>query len=165
MIPQLFKSMFLGNPCRALATPYFVRALAVCALNCCTVAFLCVVISRTFSASGFLFAVCGAVAVLAAVEALHYLKLRVESFWHIVKIVDVAPVCDTFVCCVDIVQIDHNGAMFCFAGGFFVFASEGNFGDGSVFKGFAPVDNTKLLCLIFCCAVYTYVVDKFVDSL
>ena len=59
---------------------------------------LCV--SRTFFASGFPFAICGAMTILTAVVALHYLELRDESFWLIVKIIDVASICDTFVCCV-----------------------------------------------------------------
>jgi hypothetical protein len=55
-------------------------------------------------------------AILAGVEALHYLELRDESYWVIVKVIDVASVCDTFVCYVNV-----PGA---FAGGFFVVASK-----------------------------------------
>jgi hypothetical protein len=38
--------------------------------------------------------------VLAAVEALRYLELRDELLCHVVDVVDVASVCDAFVCCV-----------------------------------------------------------------
>jgi len=51
------------------------------------------------------------------------------------KIIDVAIVCNIFVCCVVVVQINHDGAMLRFIGGFFVFATErSGFGDGSVLK-------------------------------
>ena len=51
------------------------------------------------------------------------------------KIVDVASVYDTFVCCVIVVEIDHDRAMLRFDGGFFVFASKkDNFRDGSAWK-------------------------------
>ena len=73
--------------------------------------------------------------VLAAVEALHYLELWDKSFWLIVKIVDVASISNTFVCCVIFVEIDHYGAVFRFGGGVFVFASKkGNFRDGSAWE-------------------------------
>jgi hypothetical protein len=91
--------------------------------------------SRTISASGFSFAVCGTVAVLTAVEALHYLELWDESLWLVVKIVDVTSISNTFVCCMIVVEVDHYRTVFHFDGGFFVFASEkGNFGDGSAWK-------------------------------
>ena len=91
--------------------------------------------SCTFSTPGVSFAIGSTVAILAAVEALHYLELRDESFWLVVEVVDVAPICDTFVCCVDVVQIDYDGAVFCFGGGFFIFASKrSDFGDGSAWE-------------------------------
>ena len=91
--------------------------------------------SCTFSTSGVSFAVGSTVAILAAVEALDYLELQDESFWLVVKVVDVAPICDAFVCCVDVVQIDYDGAVFCFGGGFFIFASKrSDFGDGSAWE-------------------------------
>jgi len=92
-------------------------------------------ISRTFSASGFSFAICGAMTVLTAVEALHYLELWNKSFWLIVNIVDVASISNTFICCVIVVEIDHYRTMFHFGGGFFVFASKrGNFRDDSAWE-------------------------------
>lgn len=94
------------------------------ALNCCAIALLCIVFSRTFSTSGFPFAICSAMTILAVIEALHYLVLWDKSFWLIVKIIDVISVCDTFVCCVIVVEIDHDRAMFRFDGRFFVFASK-----------------------------------------
>jgi hypothetical protein len=81
-------------------------------LNCCAVAFLCTIFSRAFSASGVSLAVCSTVAILAAVEELRHLELWDEWFCGVVKIVDVAPVCDTFVCRMIVVQIDHDRAFF-----------------------------------------------------
>src|SRR5271168_1952208 len=105
--------MFLCDPYRALMTPCLMWVLAVDALNYCTVTFLRIMVSCTFSASGFPFAVCSTMAVLAAAEALHYLELRDESLWLVVKIINVTPVCDTFVCCVVIFEIDHDRTVFC----------------------------------------------------
>src|SRR5208282_6054627 len=114
------------------------------ALNYCIVTLLCVMFSRTFSASGFLFAICGPMTILTAVEALHYLELWDKTFWLIVEIVDVAPICDTFVCCVVVVEIDHYRTVFRFDRGFFVFASEkGSFRDDSAWEivvGFECLD-------------------------
>ena len=70
--------------------------------------------SSAFPASGFPFAVYCTVAVLAAVIALRYLELWGEPLWHIVDVVDVAPVCDAFVCDVNFLQIHNDGAAFCF---------------------------------------------------
>lgn len=108
------------------------------------------------------------------------------------EIVHVAPVRDTFVCCVVVVEIDHDSAVFRFGERFGVFASKVTFemvhrstwemvgcfeqlaiDDDSVvwlvcfnsFKGFAVVDVTKLPGLFFCCATYMCTIDKFVDSL
>ena len=68
--------------------------------------------------------------IFATVEALHYLELWDKSFWLIINVVDIAFICDTFVCCVIVVEIDHNRAMFCFDGEFFVFVSKkSDFGD------------------------------------
>src|SRR5271169_4205253 len=94
------------------------------ALNCCTIAFFCIMFPCTFPTSGFPFAVCSAMAVLAAIEALHYLELRSESFWLVIEVVDVAPVCDTSVCYMIVVKINHDRAVFRFAGGCFVFTSK-----------------------------------------
>ena len=91
--------------------------------------------SRAFSASGFSFAICGTMAILATVEALHYLELWDKTFWLIMKIVDIASICDTFICCVIVFEIDHYRAMFRFGGGFFIFTSKkGDFRDGSVWE-------------------------------
>ena len=72
-------------------TPCFMCSLAVYALNCCTVTLLCVVFFRTFSASGFPFAIFSSITILATVIALHYLELPDKSFCGVVKMVDVAP--------------------------------------------------------------------------
>ena len=40
------------------------------------------------------------------------------------KIIDVIFICDIFVCCVIIVEIDHYRTVFLFDGGFFVFMLE-----------------------------------------
>jgi hypothetical protein len=40
------------------------------------------------------------------------------------EIVDVAAVLNAFVRCVGIIKIDYYGSMLCFAGWFFVFATE-----------------------------------------
>ncbi len=87
--------------------------------------------SCTFSISGFSFAVFSTIAIPTAVEVLH-LELRNKSLCTIVKIVDIAPVCDTFVCYMNVLQIDHDRAMFCFTGEFFVFVlKKSDFGDDS----------------------------------
>ena len=71
-------------------------------------------------------------AVFAAVEALHYLELRSESYRLVEMIVDVTPICETSVCHVRVVEVDYNRAMFRFAGSLFVLASQiRDFGDGS----------------------------------
>ena len=73
--------------------------------------------------------------ILTAVEALHYLELWDKTFWLIMKIVDVASICDTFIGCVAVVEIDHYRTVFRFGGGFFVFASEkDSFRDGSAWE-------------------------------
>jgi hypothetical protein len=93
------------------------------------------VFSRTLFASGFPFAVCCTVAILAAIEALHYLELRSESYWLVKKIFDVASVFETSICYMVVVKIDHDRAMFRFVGWFFVYPSkEGNFGDCSTWE-------------------------------
>jgi hypothetical protein len=93
------------------------------------------VFSCTFSTSGFPFAVCCTMTILVAVEALHYLELRSESYWLIKEIVDVASVFETSVCYMVVVEIDYDRTMFCFAGWFFIFPSkEGNFGDSSTWE-------------------------------
>ena len=94
------------------------------ALYCCAVALLCIMFSRTFSASGFSFAVCGTMTIFIAVEALHYLELWDKTFWLIMKIIDIISICDIFVCCVIIVEIDHYRTMFLFDKEFFVFISK-----------------------------------------
>ena len=70
------------------------------ALNYCIITLLRVMFSRTFSISGFSFIICGMMIILTAIEVLHYLELWDKSFWLIMKIVDVAFICDTFICCV-----------------------------------------------------------------
>ena len=113
-------------------TPCFMWVLAMDALNCCTIAFFCIMFSCTLSASGFPFAVCSAVAVLTAVEALHYLELWSESYWLVEMIVDVTPVFETSVCYMVVVEVDYDRAMFRVAGSLFVLASQiRDFGDGS----------------------------------
>ena len=77
----------------------------------------------TFSTSGFPFAVCGAMTVLAAVEALHYLELRSESYSLVKMIVDITPVFEASVCYMVVVEVDYDRAMFCFARSLFVLAS------------------------------------------
>ena len=70
--------------------------------------------------------------IFAAVEALHYPELWDKSFWLIVNVIDVASICDTFICCVIIIEIDHKEVIFRFDGVFFVFAlKKRDFGDGS----------------------------------
>ena len=70
--------------------------------------------SRAFSASGFSFAICDTMIILATVEALHYLELWDKMFWLIMKIIDIASICDIFVCCVAVVEIDHYRMIICF---------------------------------------------------
>ena len=82
------------------------------------------VLSCTFSTSGVSFAIGSVMTLIAAVEALHHLKLCYESFCGVVKVIDVAPVCDTFVCCIMVVQIYYDRTAFRFTGRFLVFTSE-----------------------------------------
>jgi len=52
-----------------------------------------------------------------------------------VKKVDVAFIHDALVCYVNVFKVDHNGAMFRFAGGCFIFASKrSNFGYGTAWE-------------------------------
>ena len=104
-------------------SPCFMWVLAMNALNCCTIAFFCIVLSCTLSTSRIPFAVRSAMAVFTTVEALHYLELRSESYWLVEMIVDVTPICETSVCHVRVVEVDYNRAMFRFAGSLFVLAS------------------------------------------
>jgi hypothetical protein len=111
------------------------------------------VVSRTFSTSGFSFASYSPITVFAAVEALHYLELWEESFWLIIDVVDVASICDAFICCVVVVEIDHNRVVFRFDGGFFVFVSKKiDFGDGSAREaigGFEQLDSFGIVQIQF----------------
>ena len=104
-------------------TPCFMRVLAMDALDYSTVAFLRIMFSCTFSASGFPFAVCGAMTVLIAVEALHYLELWSESYWLVEMIVDIAPVFEASVCYMVVFEVDYDRAMFRFARSLFVLVS------------------------------------------
>ena len=85
-------------------------------LNRCAIALVRTVLSCTFSTSGVSFAIGSATTIIAAVEALHHLKLCYESFRRVGKVIEVAPVCDTFVCCIMVVQIYYDKVLFRFTG-------------------------------------------------
>jgi len=105
-------------------TSSLIYVLAIYALNYCVVIFLCIMFSRIFSASGFLFTVYSMMIILIAVEALHYLELWNKMFWLIMKIIDIIFIYDIFICCMIIVEINYYRIMFLFDGGFFVFTSK-----------------------------------------
>ena len=63
------------------------------------------------------------------------MKLRNESFWDIIIVVDVKSVCDAFVGYMMIIQIDYDGISLRFTERCFVFASKrGKFGDNCALK-------------------------------
>ena len=68
------------------------------------------------------FAVCSMMAIFAAIETLHDLKLWSESSWLVKKVV-IAPVCEAYVCYVVVIEVDYDRAMFRFARSYFVFVS------------------------------------------
>jgi hypothetical protein len=97
------------------------------------------VLSPTLSTSRISLATPCMVAILVTFEALCYLELRGKSYGGIVSIIDIAVFCDTFICCMIIVEVNDNGTIF--IGGFIIFAAKrSNFADGSDWKFVSSFD-------------------------